>query len=216
MAHADAHGGSDARHVDRDVACRIAAADDQYALICEGFGPLVFARMQHLAGELAGVVGQQRFAMMTGTDDEIIEGFGACPVPADDADGPPAVGEPFCAFDARVEPDLGEDAKALGIGPEIVEHLPTRGKIRVVRRHRKILELGKAFRGDQPGGAIDASLVRIVVIDPVPANRGRFLVADMASISAASRFLTVVSPQGPAPMTQTRAEPDATGDITQP
>ena len=178
LAHAETDGSGDPRDVDRDVAGRIAAADHQHPLVGERLGTLVFARMQRPARERSRIVRQQRITVMTGADDQVIEALDAFPGGTGCFHRPLAVAQPPGAFDTRVEHDLRQQVEARRIGVEIVEHLPVRGKIRIVLRHREILEFGEPLRGDQPRCLVDAASIGSVVIDPVAADRGRLLVAD--------------------------------------
>ena len=164
-AHAEIDPLRDAGGIDHDVGAGIARADHHHALVGELLHGAVVARMQNLAGEGAGDIGNARHVMMTVGDDQSAVEAGA--LFAGDLHAP-AVLRALGAFDRGVELDLVEDAEIHRVGAQISERLAVRGIGRIFLGEGIVLEAGIFPRRDQIGGVVHhAGFGRLV---PQPAN----------------------------------------------
>ncbi len=134
--------------------------------------------MQNLTGEFPGMLRNIGLAVMAGADDQMIEDF----LPASrQRHRPAAVGSTLRALDARPQADERLEAEMGGIAVEIRTQLPVGGKVRVIRRHRIVLELGQALRGDDVRGKIHAGPIPFFAKHPITADCVALVIADDAA-----------------------------------
>src|SRR5215472_16968386 len=123
--------------------------------------------MQADAGEVTGNVRNERLAVMSGTDEEIVENFLPPAARARQTQRPAAVALPMRLLDARIEHDMGPDIEAVRVALEISEHLLVGRKIRILGRHREIVELRQWLRRDDMRRFVDAHPTRVLVELPI-------------------------------------------------
>ena len=138
--------------------------------------------MECLAGEAPRIVGYERIAMMAGADQQIVEDFGVIGLFRSAAIGdmhrPASVGAALDLCDARAQTDVRMKIEGGGIAFEIGEDLPMRRKIRVVARHRMVVEARQVLRRNDVGAFVDADPIDSFAEDPVAADRVAVVVAD--------------------------------------
>jgi hypothetical protein len=78
--------------------------------------------------------------VVAGADQQAVEMFGPALAVGADANRPPAIAAERALLDVRAEADVRRKPKRSRIVGEVVEQLPVRGEIRIVVRHREIVE----------------------------------------------------------------------------
>src|ERR1700694_6123056 len=123
---------------------------------------------------------------MAGPDDEMIEAFLTS---SRERHRPAAVRTAPCALYPRPQADERLDREMRGIAVKIGTQLPVRGKVRVIRRHRIVFELGQWLRGDDMRRKIDAGPVAFFAKHPIAADGIALVVAHDVAQSGREQIL---------------------------